>query len=96
MSMDWFEKFEKAEDLVEAVLKNVPEARENDMALLAVVWQMQGLKLTPEQFKQMKRCLPAETITRARRKIQQEGKYMPNKHKYEQRKLLEEEVRRYI
>jgi len=58
-------------DVVKQVLDEVPEAQNDDMVLLAEVWKKQGIRMDYEQFKD--RAFKAETIRRARQKLQ-EGK----------------------
>ena len=92
----WMETFKKAQDVVEAVLRDSPETRSDDMKLIMAVWDNQGLHLDENQKHIFRMVLPSETITRARRKLQEVGKYRPNDEIYRQRHLLEIEVRNKI
>ena len=92
----WLDDFKNAESVVKAVLTDNPETRADDRKLIIKVWEVQGLKLEPEQKSMSMRILPVETITRARRKIQENGLYRPIKEVYDQRQLLDENVSKYM
>lgn len=65
---------------VEGILSIYKETRGSDKKLLLQYWASQGLHLTPEQKQTfLEKCDIAESITRARRDIQQQGKYLPSK-----------------
>lgn len=74
-------------NLVEEVLKENVRARSNDRLLIIAVWEKQlGLALHPKlaRFLMYKAIMP-ETITRTRRKLQEDGKYLATKEVEEQR-----------
>jgi hypothetical protein len=84
------------EKLVFSILKNTEKTRGDDHELLLEVWEMQGLHLTDEQKKMFRLCIPAETITRARRAIQEMGFYRPSQQVYQERMNLSEDTRKNI
>jgi hypothetical protein len=72
--------------LVETALRDYPETRNSDRALLIKVWELQVGKPMSESFKRFLThdAIYPDTITRTRRKLQQHGSYQPT-----------EQVRRY-
>ena len=60
---------------VENILHMFPETRSSDKELMLRIWEGQGLYLSPAQQEKFMKATSPETITRVRRKIQQEGKY---------------------
>lgn len=65
----------RLKDKVKAILTELPEMRDSDKKLLLYVWRRQGLELTPEQERIfLDKCMTAESITRARRIVQEENK----------------------
>lgn len=81
--------------MVGAVLRDVEDTRKDDKVLLLEVWDRQGLRLTKEQRQIFMRCMPAETISRVRRLIQEKGFYR-DIETYKQRKLAGDFVRSKI
>lgn len=75
------EKFRTVKERVEYILSRYPQTRNNDMYL----WIMYVRTFVPELSKYIKfipyevfeKATPIETVTRARRKIQEEGRYLP-------------------
>jgi hypothetical protein len=69
---------QNTEELVKQVLEEDVEARNNDKWLILMIWQkMQGIKVFIP-YQQVNDLIPAETITRCRRKIQNtNGEYLP-------------------
>ncbi|MBA3678766.1 hypothetical protein H0W80_01035 [Candidatus Saccharibacteria bacterium] len=65
----------KTLDRVEAILRAVPKTRNSDMELLIIYLQKSGMELTDKQIQIFKDAPAMETITRVRRKIQEQGKY---------------------
>lgn len=59
----------KVNDKVEHLLKTQPRLRNSDKELLLAFWEDQGLYFSETQKKAIYACTPAETITRARRKL---------------------------
>jgi hypothetical protein len=60
----------KVQERTEILLKNMPQTRNSDKALLLEYWEREGLVLTASQqltFRNL--CTPAESITRARRML---------------------------
>ena len=93
---NWLKDFKTAKTLVISVLRDNKRARSDDRELYVAVWEKQGLNLTVSQKTLFKKLLSAETIGRARRQVQETGLYRPPKEAYNQRQLLEEEVRNEI
>lgn len=60
---------------VEQALRDNLEARSDDRELIIEILQNHGADLTDQQ-KNLIRALSFETITRVRRKLQQEGQYL--------------------
>lgn len=60
---------------VENILKFSHKARNSDTELLIVYMQKYGLNLTDAQIQKLKEMPSSETITRIRRKLQEQGKY---------------------
>ena len=61
-------------DKIRVVLTELPEMRDSDKKLLLFVWRRQGLELTPAQEQIfLDKCMTAESITRARRIVQEEN-----------------------
>lgn len=85
----------RAMDMVERVLANDERARNNDLWLILCVWQdMQHIKLYVP-YNKLKEMMPAETITRARRKIQHDKNlYPPTDDKVILRRRIKQRVLR--
>lgn len=60
---------------VENLLKFSRNARNSDIELLILYMQKSGMELTDRQIEVFKNMPSAETITRIRRKLQEQGKY---------------------
>jgi len=88
--------YKNAETLVKSVLRDIPDTRGDDTELIMATWEKQGLKLTPEQKSMIRKCHSPETITRARRKIQEMGIYLPSRIVIQQRTLLEKTFRNHF
>lgn len=74
-------------DKVKAILTQLPEMRSSDKKLLLYIWGRQGLVLTPEQQQIfMEKCLPAESITRARRIVREENPELRGSEEVEQQR----------
>ena len=65
----------KVSPIVATILRENQKARNNDMDLIARVWYACGLKLTREQYLKLLEMPSAESITRERRKLQEQGLY---------------------
>ena len=81
---------------MEKILQKSMACRESDKLLLLSVWQNQGLTLTKEQKNIfLYKCSSQGSITRVRRKFQEEGKYLSEEQCLGLRKMSEKEVRNY-
>ena len=60
---------------VENILKESQIYRDSDKELCLRTWRAFGLELTAEQERKFMDCPSGETITRIRRKFQEQGKY---------------------
>lgn len=76
--------------LVEQIMVDSEKSRSDDHLLLATTWYRLGFKLTQEQYNLFKTMPSAETVTRIRRKLQEQGKYQASKEvqKYRKHKSL--------
>ena len=61
--------------IVEQTLTNKPGSRDSDKVLLMDVWDKLGFGLSETQRRRFMDMPSAETITRIRRKLQEQGKY---------------------
>ena len=68
-----------AETMVRYIMAHFPETRSNDKLLMLHYWELADRIRIPRTFWRdfMKKATPPETITRVRRRIQQEGDYQP-------------------
>lgn len=62
--------------LIERALREYPETRNSDKKLMLAVWHLQNPNYE-DNFKEfmLHKAISPETITRKRRKLQEEGKY---------------------
>ena len=60
---------------VENILRLVPATRSSDVELLLTYMQRAGMELTPKQISKFRDLPTPETLTRIRRKLQEQGKY---------------------
>lgn len=60
---------------VESILRHVPMTRNSDTELLLVYMHKAGIELTESQKAKFREMPAPETITRFRRKLQEQGKY---------------------
>lgn len=76
----------KVEPTVERILRDYPATRDSDRKLILSVWWFQDNNFDKDfkRFFQEKAVMP-ETITRARRKIQERGLYQASKQVEQQR-----------
>lgn len=77
-------------DRVYRIMQQYPTTRDSDRLLLIEVWRTQGLELTAEQQQKFMGVASAESVTRARRKIQ-ETEFKPTKHVQAARAALADE-----
>ena len=61
--------------IVERILATTPAARNSDKELLLATWEAFGLQLTFTQQQQFLGLPSSESITRVRRKLQEQGRY---------------------
>lgn len=76
----------KVSDAVEKILTVNPMARDSDNELLIDFLQASGAELSAHQ-QHIFRNVSFESITRCRRKLQEEGKFMPSPQVARQRRL---------
>ena len=76
---------------IEDILEKYAETRSSDKKLLLATWFFQNGLLLNKNQKQIfyERCLSAESITRKRRQLQAEGKYLGTPEVMEGRKTQE-------
>lgn len=78
----------RIDQAVERVLKNYPATRDSDRLLILSVWWLQDNSFADRdnfiEFFKHKAYMP-ESITRARRKLQEDGKYLATKKVEEER-----------
>jgi hypothetical protein len=70
------DQLKKIQEKVEKQLEKDSRCRENDLWLMLNVWWAEGYKVYVP-YESIEEMTPAESITRARRKIQQEGRLLP-------------------
>ena len=89
-------KFKKAKDIVEECLREDKRCRDDDLWLILSVWRKQGIRFYVN-YKDLKEMVSTETITRHRRKIQNdEGRYLPTKEDIAiKRNIKEHLIRQY-
>lgn len=61
--------------IVENVLARSIDARNSDRVLLLQTWEDMGFHLTATQYQQFLSLPSSESITRVRRKLQEQGRY---------------------
>jgi len=66
----------KVKDIVEDILDSDEKARNSDKWLIYLYWVSKGLEMDFEEFEDMPSF---ESITRVRRKIQEQGLYLSDK-----------------
>lgn len=71
---------------VEDILRDHPQARNTDKALFAYMMERCGMNLSREQIQVLKDMPSLESITRVRRKLQEQGKYPANPEIQKERK----------
>jgi hypothetical protein len=82
---------------VEAILRKYEDARNDDKILQLLYWKLVD-KIDFNNFpsEYVRKATPSESITRARRIIQEEGKYLPSDEVSEVRRNREMSMRRNI
>jgi hypothetical protein len=86
MENDIVEEYENSKTSVEETLDKFPECRNSDMRLIEREWAKKGFFI-----KIPSNCPPPETLTRARRDIQAQGKYLPTDPYVAHRRGINEE-----
>lgn len=86
----------KIEPAVTKVLSNVPQSRSNDNLLIALVLKELNLPTDLEILANLTGVGICESITRARRRIQQLNPFLANVETKKRRKLKEEEIKQWI
>ena len=86
------EQFMKVKDVVEEVLAEDKRARNNDKWLIIQVLRRMGFKIYID-YRQLDDMPAFESITRCRRKFQEQGLYLPDEKVREGRREAEEEMR---
>lgn len=81
---------------VKQVLRDYPETRDSDTELVARVWEMYGLEFTPEQRRLITVIPKTESITRCRRKLQEQGLYKAKRQVERIRKQKASMIREHI
>lgn len=81
---------------VKRVLRDYPETRDSDTELIFQVWEVYGLELTPEQKSIAKAIPKTESITRCRRKLQEQGLYKAKRQVERVRKQKASMIREQI
>lgn len=81
---------------VKQVLRDYPETRDSDTELVARVWEVYGLEFTPEQRRLIAVIPKTESITRCRRKLQEQGLYRANRQVEKVRKQKASMIREQI
>jgi hypothetical protein len=69
----------RAGAIIEGVLRDAPDTRSSDSSLYIEVWEKLGFFMSESQKAKFHDLPTAETISRVRRKLQQEGKYLATK-----------------
>lgn len=83
-------------DDVERILSSNKQARSDDKLLLLLYWeQVDGINLSNIR-NEFHNTTATETIIRYRRKLQEQGRYLPNEEVLRLRKLRQKEVRNTI
>lgn len=81
-------------DLVLKILERVPQTRDDDMLLLLEVWNAQGVLIELNDV-ELSTMFSAESITRARRRVQNdEGLFLPSSAAVAKRRRINEELLR--
>lgn len=96
------QEIEKADNLIKYCFAYWPDTKSNDMLLFLQVWDLQGLKFTSQQRNLfLHEVLSPETISRRRRKIQEDArekldtKYLPRPEVLKKRLGKQEDLRKF-
>jgi hypothetical protein len=91
-------KLSDTETAIRYILAHFPEARSNDKLLMLIYWEMFDKITIPKEFKQafLHEATHPETITRMRRKIQEEGNYLPRQEILEARRRKQQAMSRIL
>jgi len=96
MKLPLKETFKQVDDLVLYCLKEFPETRGSDKELIRRVWEIQGFRIPHKLIPFFLKVAHPETITRSRRKVQSEGRYLPDGLKVAERTLFAIEHRDFF
>lgn len=88
-------RFKNVENKIVEVLKAHPEARNSNDELVIAVWEAYGISLTPQQVRKLKDIPSFETITRVRRKLNEQGLYLATPNVQSFRKTQEISYKNY-
>lgn len=90
-----FEQHTKTNVLVGEILSNDNRSRNSDLWLLLQVWRKQGIRIYVN-YEDLQYMIPAESITRVRRKFNENGKFLPtNLEVIQKRKIKQEFLHSY-
>ena len=96
------EQIQKADNLIKYCFAYWPNTKSDDLLLFLQVWDLQGLKFTPQQRNLfLHEVLSPETISRRRRKIQEEARerldsgYLPRPEVLQKRLGKQEDLRKF-
>lgn len=81
---------------VKNILEFAPKTRNSDIELLIIYWQKAGVNLSNEQIQKIKELPSPDTLTRIRRKIQENGEFPATKEVNEARYNKFKNVRQHI
>lgn len=85
-------EIEKTKDMVENILANDERSRNSDIWLILQVWQKKQHIKCFIPYEDLSKMITPETITRVRRKIQNdENRFLPTSETIRQRRKLREE-----
>jgi len=92
------ERLKEIETCVRYILYSYPETRNNDKLLILLYWELvDGIKIPAELHNTLLlKATPPELITRVRRRIQEEGDYLPKQKVHEARHKLEETFKKTL
>ena len=86
----------KVKYMVESVLAEDIQARNNDLWLILQIWQKKQQVKCFIPYTELKKMITPESITRCRRKLNEDHRYLPTDPKViRRRRLREREIRRW-
>ena len=81
------------EKLVQTILENNPETRKDDITLILAVWEKCGIKFSQSIKNKLRRACHPETITRARRKVQERLPHLIDWQTHKEREEKQEQFK---